>query len=113
MFTTRKTNRVVQVAAVGLFSMTAVGAWAGEVCATPAYEATLMGQIEVTAPKIRLADAGHMVVEAVARSRAARRDDRHRDPRCDIRGARHTERQQWRFAGTQPVAPSRSGTVVC
>lgn len=66
MFTTRKTNRAVQVAAVSLFSMTAVGAWAGEACSTPAYEATLMGQIEVTAPKIRLADAGYMVVEAKA-----------------------------------------------
>ncbi len=64
MFTTRKTNRAVQMAAVGLFSMTAFGAWAGEACSTPAYEATLMGQIEVTAPKIRLADAGHLVVTA-------------------------------------------------
>jgi hypothetical protein len=64
MFTIRKTNRAVQMAAMGLVSMTAVGAWAGETCATPAYEATLMGQIEVTAPKIRLADAGSMVVQA-------------------------------------------------
>ena len=65
MFTTRKATRVVQMAAVGLFSMTAVGAWAGEVCATaPAHESALMGQLEVTAPRIRLADAGHMIVEA-------------------------------------------------
>jgi hypothetical protein len=65
MFTTRKANRAVQLTAVGLFSMTAVGAWAGDVCtAAPAYEGSLMGQLEVTAPKIRLADAGHMIVEA-------------------------------------------------
>ena len=65
MFTTRKATRAVQMAAIGLFSMTAVGAWAGEVCtAAPAYESALMGRLEVTAPKIRLADAGHMIVEA-------------------------------------------------
>ena len=67
MLTTRKATRAVQMAAVGLFSMTAVGAWAGEICAAaPAYESALMGQLEVTAPRIRLADVGHMVVEASA-----------------------------------------------
>ncbi len=66
MFTKiRKAQGTVQLAAVvGLFSMTAASAFAGESCATPAFDAAFMGQLEVTAPMIRIADAGSMVVEA-------------------------------------------------
>ncbi|HZF26085.1 MAG TPA: hypothetical protein VEZ88_07465 [Steroidobacteraceae bacterium] len=65
MFTkNRKATGTVQLATVGLFSLMAAGAWAGEGCASPATTVAFMGQLEVTAPMIRLADAGSMVVEA-------------------------------------------------
>jgi hypothetical protein len=65
MFTKIRTAKgAVQMAAVGLFSLTAASAFAGETCATPAMDAAFMGQLEVTAPMIRVADAGSMVVEA-------------------------------------------------
>jgi hypothetical protein len=65
MFTkNRKAKGAVQLVAVGLFSLTAGSAFAGESCGTPAFEAAFMGQLVVTAPIIRVADAGSMVVEA-------------------------------------------------
>ena len=65
MFTKiRKAKGTVQLAVVGLFSLTAASALAGESCSTPAIDAAFMGQLVVTAPTIRLADAGSMVVEA-------------------------------------------------
>jgi hypothetical protein len=65
MFTKiRKAKGTVQLAVVGLFSLTAASAFAGESCSTPAIDAAFMGQLVVTAPTIRIADAGSMVVEA-------------------------------------------------
>ena len=65
MFTKiRKAKGTVQLAVVGLFSLTAGSAFAGESCATPAIDAAFMGQLVVSAPTIRIADAGSMVVEA-------------------------------------------------
>jgi hypothetical protein len=65
MFTKiRKAKGTVQLAVVGLLSLTAASAFAGESCSTPAIDAAFMGQLVVSAPTIRLADAGSMVVEA-------------------------------------------------
>jgi hypothetical protein len=65
MFTKiRKAKGTVQLAVVGLLSLTAASAFAGESCSTPPIDAAFMGQLVVSAPTIRLADAGSMVVEA-------------------------------------------------
>src|SRR4030095_14469516 len=47
-----------------LFSLWAGSAFADGTCATPAVDVAFMGQLEVTAPAIRVADAGSMIVEA-------------------------------------------------
>jgi hypothetical protein len=65
MFTKIRTAKgTVQAAAIGLFSLVASSAFAGGTCATPAVDVAFMGQLEVTAPAIRVADAGSMIVEA-------------------------------------------------
>jgi hypothetical protein len=65
MFTkNRKANGMAQLATVGLFSLVATGAFAGEGCASPTTAVAFMGQLEVTAAPIRIADAGSMIVEA-------------------------------------------------
>jgi hypothetical protein len=65
MFTKIRTARgTVQAMAIGLFSLVAGSAFAGGTCATPVVDAAFMGQLEVTAPTIRVADAGSMIVEA-------------------------------------------------
>ena len=117
MFTKiRKAKGTVQLAVVGLFSLTAGSAFAGESCATPAIDAAFMGQLVVSAPTIRIADAGSMVVEARRRARdsAARKHDSDGAAPLDVRRARHAQRgKQRRFAGTHPVTEGCSGTVVC
>jgi hypothetical protein len=65
MFTkNRKAKSTVQLATVGLFSLMAGSALAGEACSSAVTAVAFMGQLEVTAPMIRIADAGSMVVEA-------------------------------------------------
>ena len=64
MFTkNRMAKSAVQLVTVGLFSLVAAGAFAGEGCESPTTAVAFMGQLEVTAP-IRIADAGSMIVEA-------------------------------------------------
>ena len=76
MFTKiRKAPGAVQLAAVvGLFSMTAVGAWAGEICATaPAYESGSHGPARSDSADDSARRRGYMVVEAMpcAKSRSS------------------------------------------
>ena len=96
MFTKIRTAKgTVQAAAIGLFSLMAASALAGETCATAMVDAAFMGQLEVTAPTIRVADAGSMIVEAKRVREVAQLGSMtvtatrlstfaEREPRCDI-----------------------------